>query len=322
MVLMYHRVATPASDVWDIAVAPDRFEQHLQVLRKHYKVIPLQQLTASLRSGSVPNKGVAITFDDGYADNYQIAKPLLEKYELPATFFISSAHINQVKEFWWDELERLLLFTEQLPQQLALQVAGHQLEFNLEQETLLNPELQQRHSHWKASTPPVSLRSSLYLKLYTLLKPLLYLQQQHLLQQLKEWAGVKPDVRTAYKCMTLDQLKDMTSSGLLSVGIHTSTHPALASHTAYVQQKEVEGNQQFLEQTLNTRVNILAYPYGDHNEDSVAVAESLGLEAAFTTEAKPIRKNSHRYRLGRFQVQNWAADEFETKLKYWFNVAK
>jgi peptidoglycan/xylan/chitin deacetylase (PgdA/CDA1 family) len=89
VVLMYHRIANSANDYWQLCVSPENFEQQLQVISKH-------------------RDHVAITFDDGYIDNYTAAKPLLEKHHLPATFFIATGNINSGKEFWWDELQQLI----------------------------------------------------------------------------------------------------------------------------------------------------------------------------------------------------------------------
>ncbi|HYC27552.1 MAG TPA: polysaccharide deacetylase family protein [Chitinophagaceae bacterium] len=94
VVLMYHRIARPVNDHWQLCVSPGNFEQQLQVISRH-------------------KKNIIITFDDGYIDNYTVAKPLLEKYQLPATFFIATGNIDSGKEFWWDELEQLIPGHEQ-----------------------------------------------------------------------------------------------------------------------------------------------------------------------------------------------------------------
>lgn len=324
LVLLYHRIAEPESDVWSCAVTPANFEMHLQILKEKWQVISLQALTESLKNKTIRDRSIAITFDDGYADNYLFAKPLLEKYDLPATFFISSAHIDHTTEFWWDELEYLILYTEKLPRQISLSINGKQLEFDLGNEAILSNELKQIHSTWKAdSSKPVSSRSSLYLQLYFLLKPLTYPQQKQVIQQLQQIAGTQTIERQDYRSMALPELQEMTASGLLDVGMHTATHPALASNPVHVQLKEIQDNKLYLEQALGKKnINILAYPYGNYNNETLAVATELGLDAAFTTEAKPIKKGNHKYKLGRFQVQNWHRDVLEKKLNYWYNLKK
>jgi peptidoglycan/xylan/chitin deacetylase (PgdA/CDA1 family) len=107
IILLYHRVACVSTDPWGLCVTPAHFSQHLEVLRK-YRRIRLNQVQATgLRIGRGSHR-VAITFDDGYADNLHEAARLLEKYDTPATFFVATGYIGGVLEFWWDELERLV----------------------------------------------------------------------------------------------------------------------------------------------------------------------------------------------------------------------
>jgi peptidoglycan/xylan/chitin deacetylase (PgdA/CDA1 family) len=118
VILMYHRVVDVKRDRWALCVTPEHFAQHLDVLRKHQRT-RLDRLTAggwSLR----PKVTVAITFDDGYADNFHNAAPLLKKYETPASFFITTGYIGGVREFWWDELERIVPENEYLSRYEAL----------------------------------------------------------------------------------------------------------------------------------------------------------------------------------------------------------
>ena len=90
LAFMYHRVNILRPDPWTTCVSPAHFEQHLQVIR------------------SLPIRTV-ITLDDGYADNFENAKPLLEKYDTPALIFVTSGVLDSPYEMWWDELERQFL---------------------------------------------------------------------------------------------------------------------------------------------------------------------------------------------------------------------
>src|SRR5262245_49981502 len=87
LVLLYHRVAELPSDPQMLAVAPDRFAQHLAIVQRQAQALRLEQLVRGVRKGHVPHRGIVITFDDGYADNLDNAAPLLEQYGIPATVF-------------------------------------------------------------------------------------------------------------------------------------------------------------------------------------------------------------------------------------------
>lgn len=318
IVLMYHRVAEPESDVWDIAVSPANFEQQLQVLRKLGNVIPLKELVERIYSKSFKKNCIAITFDDGYIDNFTTAKPLLEKYKLPATFFIASGYLGKAKEFWWDELEHLVLFTEQLPSVVAITLNGVPIEVTLDEEAELNEVLRQKHKTWKAFVQePVSKRCRLYLELWQQLRALPKEELEHELQKIRHWAGVERPVRTDSISMALEQLQELEQHPLFDVGAHTVTHPALALHSPEYQQQELLLNKSFLEQALDKQVELLAYPYGSYNGYSMAEAYKAGFRAAFTTEEKVVREDNNPYSLARFQVKNFAAKEFKQQLQLW-----
>jgi peptidoglycan/xylan/chitin deacetylase (PgdA/CDA1 family) len=105
IVLLYHRVTHISSDPWSLAVTPEHFAEHLEVLRA-FRRVRLEHLL----SGGIGRSGLtfAITFDDGYADNLYEVRRLLARFDTPATFFIATGWIGERREFWWDELERIV----------------------------------------------------------------------------------------------------------------------------------------------------------------------------------------------------------------------
>src|SRR4051812_47294780 len=119
LILLYHRIAELHSDPWGLAVTPRRFTEHVEALQQHARAMRLQQLPQGLLKGDLPDRSVVVTFDDGYADNLHNAKPVLERYDVPATVFVTTGYIGQEKhEFWWDELDRLFLQPGVLPEKL------------------------------------------------------------------------------------------------------------------------------------------------------------------------------------------------------------
>src|SRR3989442_764622 len=110
VVLLYHRVANLETDPQLLAVSPDNFDAHLAALKNNFNPLTVAQFEGLIASGKTfPPRSVLITFDDGYADNYQNALPMLEKHDLQALFYICTGNLGTDREFWWDEAERLLL---------------------------------------------------------------------------------------------------------------------------------------------------------------------------------------------------------------------
>jgi peptidoglycan/xylan/chitin deacetylase (PgdA/CDA1 family) len=320
LVLMYHRVAEPDTDVWNLAVSPRHFEQHLRVLRQAGTVVPAPELAERLRTRTLRHRSIAITFDDGYPDNYATAAPLLACYGLPATFFLISSQVGLAQEFWSDELVAIVLLAERLPASLALVLPdGRPLAADLAAEHLLTPALRQQHQHWRATeAAPPTRRAALYYELWQRLRPLPAPAQQVALEQLRAWAGQPAQVRPAHQSMTLPQLRELSAHPLFTIGAHTATHPALAYHPAAVQAHEMTTSRQALQAALGQPIELLAYPYGSGTPETFTIAAQAGFQAAFTTAAHAVTAASAPHSLGRFQVDDWDGATFERRLREWF----
>ena len=102
MIFPYHRVLAQEDPLLPGSPSAERFERHLQRIRKYCNPISLQEGVERLHSGSLPARAVAVTFDDGYANNLEIAAPLLKKYRVPATVFVAVDAL--VRGIMWNDL--------------------------------------------------------------------------------------------------------------------------------------------------------------------------------------------------------------------------
>ncbi len=315
---MYHRIAEPPSDVWEISVSPENFEQHLQVLKSTAKVISLGELAGRIQNNTLDKKHVAISFDDGYIDNLEVAKPLLEKYEVPATIFITSGNIDTQQEFWWDELEQLILFSEYLPPLVSMVIGETLVEASLEEETQLTPGLRQQLTRWKGCTePPPTKRAVLFYKIWQQLRPLTHVAQQQYLEQVREIVDSPTLTRPGYRTMSAKELKHLAASNLVTIGAHTVHHPALAYHPAGYQENEILQNRNLLREITGAEINLLSYPFGNFNNETTKIVSAAGFSAAFSTEEIPAQANAPIYSIGRFQVKNQTGAELAMNLKQW-----
>jgi peptidoglycan/xylan/chitin deacetylase (PgdA/CDA1 family) len=314
VILMYHRIAEPKTDPWELSVSDQNFEEQLQVLKQTGLVIPLHELTEQIYFKARTLPSIVITFDDGYADNYLTAKPLLEKYKLPATFFISSQNINTSNEFWWDELAILILQTEVLPKCLTLKADKTVFFFDLQTENILSENSLNEYKKWSAYGPENGVRSKLYLELWKLLSPLQHNQQQQIMQDIRNWAGKFQAQREAHPSMSQEQLLDLSTNPLFTIGSHTVSHPALAFHERPYQYKEILENKIFLENLIDKTVDTFSYPSNSFNELTIELLKEFGFRTAFTTTGQPVRKLQEPFRISRFQVNNWTGVTFSKML--------
>ena len=94
-ILIYHRVLARDDPFAPWGIGAEGFTAQMAALRNHFNVIPLSEAIARLRSGSLPPRAAAVTFDDGYRDNLTVALPILRRYGIPATVFVASGTMRR-----------------------------------------------------------------------------------------------------------------------------------------------------------------------------------------------------------------------------------
>jgi peptidoglycan/xylan/chitin deacetylase (PgdA/CDA1 family) len=102
VVVVFHRVQKRVATDDGLTVDVEMFERHCRFFRRHFRVVPLRNIVEKLQRGEALTRELAITFDDGYRDNFEIAAPVLEKLSLPATFFVVTQWIGTTVVPWWD----------------------------------------------------------------------------------------------------------------------------------------------------------------------------------------------------------------------------
>jgi peptidoglycan/xylan/chitin deacetylase (PgdA/CDA1 family) len=315
-VLAYHRVAELENDPWQLAVGPTNFEAQLQLLQKKYDVISLRELIANRGKKSITSGTVCLTFDDGYRDNYSMARPLLEKYKCPATFFIATKYIEKRLPFWWDELQQIILTSQTLPNSLSLNFREDFFVFELGSDVELTAELREKQKNWIWTDAPPTRRCELYLALWKRMKPLDYRNQQSILDDLARLANCGRDFSSSLP-MTKQHLKSIADHSLFDIGLHTDTHANLPDHSGETQSKEIAANETYLQDNCSNFLRALAFPNGKFNQTTMSIVEERKLVAAFTTRAEPVSRFSDALQLGRFHINDWNGEEFGKQLSAW-----
>ncbi|HZO87541.1 MAG TPA: polysaccharide deacetylase family protein [Chthonomonadaceae bacterium] len=321
LILRYHRVTDLPCDPYEQAVTPSHFAEHLEVLRKECCPLPLQDLLQAVQQGRVPRRAVAVTLDDGYADNLHNAKPLLERYAIPATVFVATGNLGTRREFWWDELERLLLHPGSLPPTLCLKARGRRYQWDLGASADFGAEDWHGYRRWRmfATEETPGPRPRLMRDLHALLRALPDAAQQEILQQVRDWAGVDATGRETHRALTPAELIRLADGGLVEIGGHTVTHPALPALLAQAQRDEIQQGKARLEEILGCPVVSFAYPQGDYGPETIAAVREAGFRCACTTCAEAVRRPCDPYLLPRVWPRDWDGDTFARHIRNWFH---
>lgn len=316
LVLLYHRVGESGSDPFGLSVTPRHFGEHLEVLRKLGRPMSLQQLVQALRRGERPRRAVVVTFDDGYADNLHNARPLLERYDIPATVFVATGHIEDKREFWWDELDRLLLQPGTLPETLCMEVGGRTYQWNLGEAADYSEESYRRDCGWDCYMPEADdpgPRQRLYRALHGLLRTLPSEERQQAIGELLTWAGKDAAGRPTHRALSLNEVSDLVRDELIEVGAHTVTHPVLSALPAAAQRDEIKQSKVKLESILGRPVTTFSYPFGgpsDYTAETMAAVRSAGFDCACSTLGEVVRQRADLFQLPRFTIQDCDGERF------------
>ena len=302
-VLLYHRIIENGPTI-PLAVSVRNFENQMKWLRDHYPVYSLEEMMDKTKSGKLRKHSVTVTFDDGYADNLTYAKPILLRYKIPATVFITSAKLDSVHEFWWDDLERIFLQTEKLPLTLKVQV-------------------REQTKDWNTQTPEE--RKMVYDELSRVLKSCTAPEIEQISEHLFQWSAQPRKGRSTHRTLTTPELHDLANDSLIHIGAHTENHLVLAAQSKEVQRSEIIQSKRRLEMLLGRPVTEFAYPFGlpeeHYSKTSVSIVREAGFKLACSTARSCVR-NGHadEFQIPRFSMQDWDENQFVRKLNEFFTL--
>ena len=315
MILMYHRVADEQLDPWHLCVSPKNFGEQLEVIRSAgLRVMHLRELAEAAASGAVPPRSIAITFDDGYRDNLENGRPLLEKYGVPATAFVASGYVASDGEFWWDALERVLLTPGKLPQSFAVEIGGKRRSWQLGSDSSWTDDDCERHRDWRPYTPPQTPRQRLYRELRDVLLAASADEKARIVGELLAWANIPATARAKRRILDEEGLCKLAADDLIEIGGHSISHPELAPLSLDEQDHELRASKRRLEEVLGRKITALAYPHGSCSDDTKRLAAQAGYAFACGTQRRPVQRGVDRYELPRVGVHDVPAAEFKAML--------
>lgn len=273
-ILIYHRVLDKPDFMRQGEVDKAAFTWQMELLSKYFNVLPLHDALQKMHTHTLPPRAVCITFDDGYADNYTNALPILKQFNLLATFFIANGFLNGGR-MWNDTvIEAVRNF--------------QQSELDLTQIALGQFDVSDYGKKCQAAG--------------------------QIIQQIKYMPPAQRDQLTVFIAaqsqnlpdnlmMTTEQLKQLHQNGM-EIGGHTVSHPILAKLDAQIALQEITENKIFLENLLNAPLRFFAYPNGKPLEDylpqQLQIVKDAGYQAALSTQWGVAHRSSDRWQLPRF----------------------
>jgi peptidoglycan/xylan/chitin deacetylase (PgdA/CDA1 family) len=263
LILMFHRVVTPRSRVFDqsLAVDSDSLDRILGYIRhRDWDIISADQLHDRLADGSNRRPFVCLTFDDGYADNLNIALPVFRRHQAPFCVNVTVGYINRTTPMWWNALEELLSHRNEMEfcgsgqtELIKLETWDEKLAAYWRFRSVLHQDVDARR-------PPLGNTWTLN--------------------------GVDPQALTDRFFMTWAELRELARDPLVQIGAHTLPHPSLKQLSENEAGDEIEKSRAILQEKLSVAVDHFAYPFGSPNNcgpREFRLVKELKFKTAVTT---------------------------------------
>lgn len=253
LIVVYHGILPVHDTRFNLRFcAVDTFREHLKYFRKNYSIVPLEEIYSA--PAAQGKKLIAITFDDGYHNNYKYSFPILEEMKVPSTIFCTSITSTGADHLWTDALDILSYFLE------AITVDGLVFKKHPVHMWLYNAD------------------TGSYLRYYAM--QLTYTQRQKLIEDMEAAAGFKlssrPDLEDHWKLMGPAELRAVAASSYTQIGCHSQLHNNLGERKHEDAVLELRESKAYLEKVTGRSITSLAYPNGSYTRELVDAADSLG----------------------------------------------
>lgn len=267
VILTFHQVRPQGARAFEpnsgLVITPAFLERTIGLLRRlGYTIVTMDEAVRRLCSSYPPaGRFAVLTFDDGFRDNRDVALPVLERFDAPATFYVTSGFAERTARLWWIELEQAIRCADRID----LSVDGERFEYG---------------------TATLAAKQSVFAELYWRLRGG---SEERLLAVIGALAG-RHDIVSRHLveslCLDWPEITALARHPLVTIGAHTLSHPMLAKHDEARVRTELVGSKRLLEERLGRTVRHLAYPVGDATSAAARefrLAAEAGFASAVTT---------------------------------------
>lgn len=315
LILIYHRIIDQKDRIlyksYSVHHLLKDFEKEMAYLKKTYKIISLNDLVSKIKENrALDAPSIVITFDDGYQDNYRLAYPILKKYSIPATIFLTTSLIGTKNRTWLDEIEYALINSKAEYFKLS-ELFGNEI-FNIS-----TMEEKRKVNNMISSA----------------LKAVNNNKRLELLRELYTKLEVKPE-RDNYQerlMLNWNEIEEMRHDNI-SFEPHSHTHPILSKMPVEEAKKEILISKSIIEDKIKTECRHFAFPNGrdiDFSQKLMNFCKEIGLESILAADGNKNSGNNDIYSLKRLPIQPplfFSANEIARSLfqnnKYRITISK
>jgi peptidoglycan/xylan/chitin deacetylase (PgdA/CDA1 family) len=261
-------------------IATSNFKKQMRYITNNYSVISLDEIVQRVRKKESIRCCVAITFDDGFRDNYEIAFPILKKYRIPATIFLSTGYMDCQKVPWF--LIVRYIFMKSMMTEVSFSPIWKDI--NMPMKTL--------EQKFEGSSTAID-----YLK-YCLPQ-----ERNDLIERLSFELGVNEFEDLKSLMLAWNQIQEMQHYGI-TFGAHTVNHPMLSQIPIDSAKREILESKETIEKKIGKPVITFAYPFGkrsDYDPRIFSLLKKFEFSCALTTEKYPNRPGVNLFELNRSQ---------------------
>lgn len=264
VVLMYHGVVNDddhnASEDW-LQVRESDFRMQMEYIKNNYEPVFLEDIW----SNTSKNK-IAITFDDGYRNNYKYAFPILQELSIPATIFVATSMIDSNKFFWYDMLRASLKFFGESREDIRAIITACKKLHPKDIDGYIDSYLEEKYPDWKSSF----LRSC--------------------------------DISDTYGTLKSEEMKEMEESGLVRFGSHTHGHEIITQLEMCAVEQTISTSLSTLKSMGIAPSSVFCFPNGEYKPEHIDILKKMNLSGAVTTQKGMYKKYNNPFKIPRVGV--------------------
>ena len=293
IVFTYHRVGKTHSDYNNTCVSKENFEKQIIYMKTHFKVLSMKDFIQYSGESTV----ATITFDDGYKDTINTILPIIERYCIPITVFVT-CNEQDGSEFWMSDVIRLIFEGEFEDGKLSFEINNEKIMLTIKD---------------------INDRFNTYYFFRRLFREQNKEFRKSVLEELHKQTNIEWNSRVEFCPLDAEDVLNLSRHKLVDIGAHTVGHISLAKFPENIQRIEIENSIKIVEGITEKKVKYFAYPFGnteDVNNITIKILKENGIVAAFTTESEIIDEIDNEFLLPRINCENDSIESWERHVRY------